>query len=216
MQDQVKVSIGGWFREQRKLHGIKTQEVTSKLGLTRQGVSNMELQGMTYETAMTRASKLGLPTPPLADILKGTTETTTTLTLSSIAPSAGVGACAEYEILSKVVVPIDWLRAQYPQIKNLRNLGLCQPKGDSMADTFLSTDTLIADRTITYFESEGVYVFTHGDDVYLKRIQRLPGQGVKVISDNKEAYDPYIISTEELVNVTVHGRVVGKWRYSSV
>lgn len=216
MKYVTKKAIGAWFRDQRKRLDIEVPEAMVKLGLTKQSISNMERIGMTYETAVERAKMLGFTAPPLEDILSGVTDTSTTLTLSTIQPSAGVGTLSEHEILTKIVVPLDWLRAQYPQIKNLRNLGLCQPRGDSMANTFLSTDTLVADRTVSSFDSEGVFVFTHGDDVFLKRIQRLPGKGVRVISDNKEMYDPYDLTTEELANVTVHAKVVGKWRYSNV
>ena len=85
-----------------------------------------------------------------------------------------------------------------------------------MEPTFDQEDTILVDRSTSTFEVDGVYVFTYHDSLMIKRIQRRPGRGYVVISDNKDLYDAYDLPNEDLENVRVHGRVVGKFGFVKI
>ncbi len=85
-----------------------------------------------------------------------------------------------------------------------------------MEPAIRDSDTLVADTTHNSFDSDDVYVFTYDDELYIKRIQRIPGEGVMMTSDNKELYAPIALGKEQLKNVTVHAKVVGKWGFQHI
>lgn len=89
------------------------------------------------------------------------------------------------------------------------NLAIVTGIGDSMETTFQSGDPLVIDQGIKTFVEDGVYLFTLGDMLYIKRLQRLP-KCIKMISDNKN-YAEYDIQGEELKNLIIHGKVLFAW-----
>lgn len=219
-------TVGRWWKLKRNSEGLTLMDVATKLDKPFGTVASWENRGVSYFTAIMYGKKMGWEVPKAEEIsaIAGPDEEpkgnkdgdVATLTISSITPSAGVGVSNEHEILTQVIVTKEWLHNQYPNIKNIHALALCQPRGDSMYPTFKKDDTLIVDRTVTSFETEGVYVFSYDGEVFLKRVQRIPARGVKVISDNREVYDAYELAKAELENVQVLGLVIGKWRYSHV
>jgi phage repressor protein C with HTH and peptisase S24 domain len=50
-------------------------------------------------------------------------------------------------------------------------------------------DPLLVDRGITKCDVDGVYFFRVGEEGFIKRLQRIPGQGVIVISENPKYRD---------------------------
>lgn len=78
-------------------------------------------------------------------------------------------------------------------------------EGDSMSPTFEDGDVALVDKTQREVGAAGVYVFTVGDDAYLKRLQRRPGGPVMAISDNGR-YEPFPVPAD----ARIEGRVV--WR----
>lgn len=141
----------------------------------------------------------------------------THIIISSLTPQAGCNeANNTYEILDKIQVSKPWLHATYPHLNNLHSLALCEIKGDSMEPTFHEKDTILIDTATNTVTIDGVYVFTYHDTLLIKRIQRIPGLGYSVISDNKEFYEPFNIPNEDLENLTVHGRVVGKFGFNKI
>lgn len=216
-RNALRLALGTWFRTRRESVDVSLPEAAKILNMTIGGVSNLELQGMSYKTARKHAATMGWEIPSLEEILndpgKSTQRKTTTLTLTSLKPSAGSGMTTENEVITRLDLPIDWMRRQYPHISNLTNLALCTAKGSSMEPTIRDSDTLIADTTYRSFDTDDVYVFTVDSELYIKRIQRIPGKGVMVVSDNKDLYQPFNLNKEDLKDVTVHARIVGKWGF---
>jgi transcriptional regulator with XRE-family HTH domain len=215
-RNALRLAIGAWFRNKREAHGVGIPEAAAALGITISGVSNLELQGMSYKTALKHANTLGWSVPNLEEILNNPEASTTTITLTSLQPSAGTGMSTDNEIITRLDLPIDWMRRQYPQIANLNNLALCTARGSSMEPAIRDSDTLVADTTHNSFDSDDVYVFTYDDELFIKRIQRIPGEGVLMTSDNKELYAPIALGKEQLKNVTVHAKIVGKWGFQHI
>lgn len=214
-------ALGKWFQSTRTALRPKpsAQAIADLVGVSQSTVAKWENEGMSWDVAKRYTDALGWEMPPLDFILSKhanvAEEDGAFLTISSLSPAAGEGSYNEYEILNQVKVPTNWVQAQYPNIKSLSNLALCQPRGDSMEPTFTSHDTLVIDRSVCAFDADAVYVFTYMDELRIKRIQREFDRSVTVISDNP-LYDKARLGYEQLGDVIVHGKVVGKWAYSKV
>jgi len=78
-----------------------------------------------------------------------------------------------------------------------------------MPDTFNSGDPVLVDRGVTQCDHDGVYFFRVGDEGFIKRLQRIPGIGIRVLSQNKE-YEPWTIT--ETMDFEVFGKVIKVWK----
>ena len=96
--------------------------------------------------------------------------------------SAGPGVLAREEDVREVVAfDRQWLRSKLGS--NPNDLSLVTVKGDSMAPTLMDGDTIFVDRQVSELR-DGIYVFQMDGDLLVKRLQKLPGSLVSVISDN--------------------------------
>ena len=66
-------------------------------------------------------------------------------------------------------------------------------------------DPLLIDQGIDRVDVEGVYLFRVGDEGFIKRLQRIPGEGILVISDNQK-YRDWTIKPD--ADMEVFGKVV--------
>ena len=79
--------------------------------------------------------------------------------------------------------------------KHLRDLGVTFKEhfhlkmitgwGQSMAPTIKDRDPLLVDITIREFTGDGIYLFSHDEMLYVKRLQKKGKERFKMISDNK-------------------------------
>lgn len=80
-------------------------------------------------------------------------------------------------------------------------------RGDSMEPTFKNGDMLIVDRHDTDARREGIFCCLIDGDIYIKRLQKVPG-AIRFVPDNK-SYDSFEIKKEEFDQlVKVIGRIV--------
>lgn len=79
-------------------------------------------------------------------------------------------------------------------------------KGDSMQGTFECGDSLYVDVSKSFFDGDGIYVFTFGRDLYVKRLQRVKNQLI-VISDNPVYRDWYLDKQDES-QLIIHGKII--------
>lgn len=90
--------------------------------------------------------------------------------------------------------------------KHLRDLGVTFKEhfhlkmitgwGQSMAPTIKDRDPLLVDITIREFTGDGIYLFSHDDMLYVKRLQKKGKDHFKMISDNKH-HDPEDIRVDD-------------------
>ena len=90
--------------------------------------------------------------------------------------------------------------------KHLRDLGLNFKEhfhlkmitgwGQSMAPTIKDRDPLLVDITIREFTGDGIYLFSHDEMLYVKRLQKKGKDRFKMISDNKH-HDPEDIREDD-------------------
>lgn len=105
-----------------------------------------------------------------------------------IAASMGHGKAAPgmIEVIRDMTVHLDWLRMQGLTFSNVDNLAIITGDGDSMSGTFADGDALLVDRGISEVKTDAIYVFTLDGDLYIKRLQRLTGGQLRMISDNPD------------------------------
>lgn len=89
---------------------------------------------------------------------------------------------------------------------NENNLKVINIAGDSMQGTFESGDSIYVDVSQKEFNGDGIYVFTFGRSLYVKRLQIVKDK-LLVISDNK-MYERWEIHENELDQLYVHGKVM--------
>jgi phage repressor protein C with HTH and peptisase S24 domain len=81
--------------------------------------------------------------------------------------------------------------------------------GDSMKPLFNPGDPLLVDTGVRAVEFDAIYFFRIGEEGFIKRLQRVPGEGLIAISENK-SYKDWVI--REGMDFEVFARVVKVWR----
>jgi len=105
-------------------------------------------------------------------------------------------------------VPREMLRGFSGNSKHLASTDI---SGDSMEPTLHDGEPVIFDRSSRQVDREGVYVLTVGDDLFVKRVRRVPqGDGtiaLELISDNP-AYEKITLAPDAQDHVRIHGHVI--------
>lgn len=90
---------------------------------------------------------------------------------------------------------------------NEKDLVMVFTKGDSMEPTISDGNTLMVDTSDTSPQDGAIYVIRNDGHLLVKRTQVAVGQGIWLISDNKE-YDRQLVQFDETPDLEVIGRVV--------
>ena len=114
------------------------------------------------------------------------------------------------EVIRDITVHIDWLKSQGLNFSKLENLAIIDGDGDSMEGTFRNGDALLVDRGITDVRTDAIYVFTLDGDLFIKRLQRMTGGSLRMISDNP-IYPAIVIEGAQLERVHIQARVLLAW-----
>lgn len=86
-----------------------------------------------------------------------------------------------------------------------KGLAIVNVKGDSMEPTLTSGDLLFVDTTLNCYQGDGLYVFSLGESLYVKRLQRA-GRKLLVLSDNK-FYEKWEVDASNEYEFFIHGKV---------
>ena len=113
------------------------------------------------------------------------------------------------EIVRMIDVSEKW--AQQHLGGNLSRIKIITATGDSMADTIQPGDLLFVDNTIQDYKGEGIYILATAEGLKVKRLELLLNGRMKVISDNKQHYDPQIINKEDFEHIKICGQVLANW-----
>lgn len=84
-----------------------------------------------------------------------------------------------------------------------------QAKGDSMAPTIADGALVIVDASVNHFTGSGIYVFSLGGQVRLKRLAIPSDGGLLIISDNEKLYPREDLGPAQLddLDFRIHARV---------
>ena len=94
---------------------------------------------------------------------------------------------------------------------NLQKPEIIFARGDSMEPTIIGGDSLLVDLTRKEIHDGSIYCVRIDGEIYAKRLQKLPPDKVKVISDNKEKYDAFYIDFSK--DITFDFEVIGEVRW---
>lgn len=114
------------------------------------------------------------------------------------------------EVIRDITVHLDWLKTQGLSYSKLENLAIIDGDGDSMEGTFRDGDALLVDRGISEIRTDAIYVFTLDGELFIKRLQRLTGGSLRMISDNA-VYPAIIIEGDMLARIHIQARVLLVW-----
>ena len=106
-------------------------------------------------------------------------------------------------------VNAEWIQKNIKSHTGAANLCIVTGFGDSMKGMFNSGDPLVVDKGVNSVEGDAVYFFRVDDEGFIKRLQRIPGEGIRVLSENKK-YESWTIKPD--MNFEVFGRVVKAWQ----
>lgn len=87
-----------------------------------------------------------------------------------------------------------------------KDIQIGNARGDSMLPTIAPGDLLFLDKTITYFDGDGIYAFCFEGECYVKRLQKI-GSKIVVLSDNSN-YQPWSIEKDALNMLYVQSKVI--------
>lgn len=103
----------------------------------------------------------------------------------------------------------EWVQKNVHNFSSVKNLAIVTGFGDSMRPLYNPGDPLLVDRGVTTVEYDAIYFFRVGTEGFVKRLQRVPGNGLLVISENRSYRDWSI--TEDM-DFEVFARVIKVWR----
>lgn len=126
------------------------------------------------------------------------------LPLINMAASAGYGALIEEREIAKDFIAFakKWLTDI--TVASPNHLLAFTVKGNSMAGEINDGDLIIVNDTMNDLSNDGTYVVSIDDKLYVKLLQRIPGNKVQVVSKNQE-YSPFTVDLE-----TEHFKIIGK------
>ncbi len=111
-------------------------------------------------------------------------------------------------VINGMNVNQEWLQKNVPHCTSPKNLAIVTGFGDSMKGIFNSGDPLLVDKGVTTCEYDGIYFFRVGNEGYIKRLQRIPMAGIRVISKNTD-YETWTITPD--MDFEVFAKVLKAW-----
>lgn len=111
-------------------------------------------------------------------------------------------------LIEQIRVTKEWLHKNISAHTSDQNLCVVTGFGDSMKPTYNPGDPLIVDLGVKEVTFDAVFFFRVGDEGFIKRLQRIPGQGLTAKSDNP-LYDSWVIKDD--MDFEIFGRVLKAW-----
>jgi phage repressor protein C with HTH and peptisase S24 domain len=103
----------------------------------------------------------------------------------------------------------EWIEKNIPANTGNKNLKIITGFGDSMKGLFNPGDPLVIDVGVKVCNHDGVFFFRVGNEGFVKTLQRIPGEGIRVISENKK-YETWTIKPD--MDFEVLGKVLILWK----
>lgn len=186
-----RTQIGERLRGAREQAGLSRDSACAKIGVSRTTLQQWE-NGATEASieAIGKLAKLyktspqflifGEISPPASD--DSNDEEYEDVLVYDVLASAGVGSVIfEENISCRLKFPTWWFAER--RLSPAKVIGL-YTKGDSMEPTIPDNSLLLLDRSQTHISDGKIYVVRADDELYVKRIKRIIGGGIELISDN--------------------------------
>lgn len=220
-----EMSIHQKIRAGRSKLGMTEQQFADAVGVTRGAVQQWEKEGGTAPTRKNQpkvAELLGITVAELMEIddQKTVQERAPVYAKEAddlLIPQFNTGGAMGDGLLLRDQpgmirgwsVNREWLNKNLKNHTGAGNLCIVTGFGDSMKGMYNSGDPLVVDTGVKKVEYDAVYFFRVGDEGFIKRLQRIPGEGLVAISENK-AYRDWTIKPD--MDFEVFGRVLKAWK----
>ena len=120
----------------------------------------------------------------------------------------GVEMIEHPSVVTKMEIQEEWAQRTFGG--DLSRIMLITARGTSMSGTIENGDVLFVDSTVREYDGEGIYVITRGREVLVKRLQKLHGNRLEIISDNPNNRSETLDETQAN-EVFICGRVLKAW-----
>lgn len=90
---------------------------------------------------------------------------------------------------------------------NLNKAVMIFASGDSMKPTIFGGDSLLVDTSKTAIYDGRIYCVRIDGQLYAKRLQKIPPDRIKVVSDNQEKYDAFYVDKDSTFDFEVIGEI---------
>lgn len=212
-------SVNAWFTGDTKTMKIETAESAAKL----YGVASLWLatgkgpkyvSGANINAPSAFLSASGGPSNPVVEIssFRGKNKPNELVIPEfNTGGSMGGGLILRDQpgVIKGWSVSNEWVSKNIKSHSGAENLCIVTGFGDSMKGMFNSGDPIVVDTGVKVVDYDAVYFFRVADEGFIKRLQRIPGEGLRVLSENKQ-YDSWTIKTG--MDFEVFGRVVKAWQ----
>lgn len=133
---------------------------------------------------------------------------TVTLRQLEVFASAGSGYVNQEfpAIISAIEIPQDKIYELFGRI-SLDGVKLINVNGDSMMPTLNPRDLLFIDTRIDHFNGDGIYIFNFEESTFVKRLQKVKGRKLCVLSDN-DKYPAFEIEPHEMSDLYIFGKLI--------
>lgn len=125
---------------------------------------------------------------------------------SSISVSAGFGSFNEGVTEADGEEPYSDSLLQQLRVRP-HHCAVFWANGDSMSPTIFSGDQLLVDLSKREVKGNNIYLVQNGSSVWVKRVKQ-KWNSVELISDNKEEYEPIVLTEDEAEHLQIIGQVV--------
>ena len=95
---------------------------------------------------------------------------------------------------------------------SLNNTEMIFARGDSMEPTIIGGDSLLVDLSKKDIYDGSIYCIRMNGQLYAKRLQKVSLSTIKIISDNKEKYDPIYIDFSKETDIDFE--IIGEIRWA--
>jgi len=221
-------TIGEQAKEFREHMGWNSTRMAREVGTSRQNIESMEAKGDRIPKYLAALAKtMGVSTDDLMVGRYSPNSANNIISLKFIGkneindvkllipqfnPRGSMGRLLLRDqpgVIQGWTVNHEWVAKNIRSHTGEQNLCIVTGFGDSMKGIFNSGDPLVVDTGVTSVDYDAVYFFRVGDEGFIKRLQRIPGEGIRVLSENKQ-YDSWTIKTG--MDFEVFGRVVKAWQ----
>ena len=210
------MKINEWIKYARNAIGMTQEQFGEALGRTKGNVSSWEkgAHEPSWSLMLQISDLTGQPLPidfkysPSAPAKK---EDEFEINQFETGGSMGNGLILRDQpgVIQNWRVNAEWLQKNVRGASSTKNLCVVTGFGDSMQPLFNPGDPLLVDNSIIEFMGDSIYFFRIGNEGFVKRLQSIPGTGIRVISANKE-YETWTITPD--MDFEIFGRVLKVWK----
>ncbi|WP_424195496.1 S24 family peptidase [Ampullimonas aquatilis] len=112
------------------------------------------------------------------------------------------------DVVKRISVLEDWANSTLGG--DLSRIRVISAHGTSMQGTIENGDVLFVDSTIQHYDGDGIYIIARDGDLQVKRLQKMHGNILALLSDNK-AYEPERLTEDQANEIRICGRVLAAW-----